>query len=276
MKTQTQILHSGLNYKHHAQPNPHPKHLAKSYQSETPPMQPNTRDQPVTPQASNLSASSPNSYSGTGNTLTTRQNANPYASPPTPAPTSNTTANNTPVSDDQPNPTPNLPSTDNSYQGGWNVPTIDDEVNKITGSDSLTMQQAKQQGMRNAGSRGLLNSSIAGQASQQAAIQAATPIAQQNVQNQIQQQQFAQSVTANTQGQYMKATNDIINQALISINEIEKAQGISQGDKDKMIENTIKRRDEDLKFMKSFYSMMPTWSGSWVNFPTMPPAPGLA
>ena len=230
-------------------------------------MQPKPRDQP---QETNLAASSPNSYnSGSSYSSNT---ASSYSAHPS----SSITTQPQPSKTTTPPPINNPPNTGSSgYQGGWQVPRIEDEINKLTNSDSLTMQQAKQQGMRNAGARGLLNSSIAGQASQQAAIQAATPIAQQNVQNQLQQQQFAQSVTANTQGQYMKATNDLVNQALISINEIEKAHDISQEDKDKMIANTIARRDEDLKFMKSFYGMMPTWSGNWVNFPTMPSAPGL-
>lgn len=161
------------------------------------------------------------------------------------------------------------------YKGGWSVPTVEDEVNKITASDSLTMQQARNAGMRAAGSRGLLNSSIAGQSAEQAAIQAAMPMAQQNVQNQLQQQQFAQGVTANTQGQYMQSSKDIMEQALISINEIETATDIDQEEKDKMIKNTIKRRDADLEFLQNFYSMMPTWSGNWVNFPVMPSAPGV-
>ena len=223
-----------------------------------------------TPQPQTLSPSSPNTYRAPNpndqqptarSALTAKPPAQPAQAPQTNTP--NTGSNNTGISG-------------SDYKGGWSVPTVEDEVNKLTSSDSLTMQQARNQGLRAAGSRGLLNSSISGQAAEQAAIQAAMPMAQQNVQNQLQQQQFAQGITANTQGQYMQATNDILNQALISINEIETAQGIEQAEKDKMIANTIARRDEDLKFMKNYYSMMPTWSGNWVNFPVMPSAPGVS
>ncbi len=245
-----------------------------------------------------LSASSPNSYKNATappiNTATNnqpQQPANPLstttatATPNTTgtqtATTSNT--NNTGISNTGSNGiasnstnSANSTTGNNSYQAGWSVPTVENEMAKLTSSDSMTMQQARNSGLRTAASRGLLNSSIAGQASEQAAIAAAAPMAEQNVSNQLNQQQFAQSVTANTQGQYMTASDNIVNQAVISINEIETAQNISQAEKDKMIANTIKRRDEDLKFMKSYYEMMPTWSGNWVNFPVMPSAPGLS
>lgn len=238
------------------------------------------QNQTPQPTASTLSASSPNSYqnpSGTSSIgspqLTTTNAQQPLQATSTPNPTP--TATNT-LNTNTDTPTANSGGISGSdYQGGWSIPTVDDEINKITGSDSLTMQQARQQGLRSAGARGLLNSSIAGQSAEQAAIQAAAPIAQQNVTNQLQQQQFAQGITANTHGQYMQSVNEMQNQALISINEIETSTNISQAEKDKMIANTIARRDEDMKFLQKYYSMMPTWSGNWVNFPVMPEAPGV-
>ena len=227
----------------------------------------------VPQQTQSLSPSSPNTYSAP-NPNDQRPVASYQRSPNSHSPMSQSSQFQS--TQDSKNNTENTGISGSDYQSGWSVPTVEDELNKLTSSDSLTMQQARNAGLRTAGSRGLLNSSIAGQASEQAAIQAAMPMAQQNVQNQLQQQQFAQGITANTQGQYMQATNDILNQALISINEIETAQGIEQAEKDKMIANTIKRRDEDLKFMKNYYSMMPTWSGNWVNFPVMPSAPGVS
>ena len=229
-----------------------------------------TTQTPNTTQAPQTLSNTPQANQTPNNTLTkqTPTQANTGAI----TPTQSAAFTNTPTTSTTSTPTSGI-STD--YQGGWSIPTVDDEINRLTAGDSLTMQQARQEGLRSAGARGLLNSSIAGQASQQAAIQAASPIAQQNVSNQLQQQQFAQGITANTHGQYMQATNDILNQALISINEIETATNINQAEKDKMIANTIQRRDEDLKFMQTYYSMMPTWSGNWVNFPTMPEAPGI-
>lgn len=228
-----------------------------------------------------LNPSSPNTYKVPTNPEPTTQNINPYRQQPLTsqqtgttgttdstrtAPTNGANTGNTGTT---------APATSNSYQGGWSVPTVEDETAKLTASDSITMQQARNEGLRTAASRGLLNSSIAGQAAQQAAIAAAAPMAETNVANQLNQQQFAQGVTANTHGEYLKSSENIMYNAQVSINEIEKLEGLSTSEKDKMIENTIKRRDADLKFMQSMYSQMPTWSGNWVNFPTMPQAPGV-
>lgn len=234
-----------------------------------------------------LSGSSPNTYKAPTSTTPTVQNTSPYTAQNQSAQRSSTTGTtastqtntgNTGISNTSANSSGSgqtTTSSSNNYQGGWSVPTVEDETAKLTASDSITMQQARNEGLRTAASRGLLNSSLSGQAAQQAAIAAAAPMAETNVANQLNQQQFAQGVTANTHGEYLKSSENIMYNAQVSINEIEKLEGLSTGEKDKMIENTIKRRDADLKFMQSMYSQMPTWSGNWVNFPTMPQAPGV-
>lgn len=236
-----------------------------------------------------LAGSSPNTYKAPTSPQPTTQNTSPYSQQPQTAQRSSTTgttantqtntsntgiANTTNTGATTP-PTTGSSNSSSGYQGGWSVPTVEDEMAKLTNSDSVTMQQARNSGLRTAASRGLLNSSIAGQAAEQAAITAAGPMAEANVANQLNQQQFAQGVTANTHGEFLKSSENIMYNAQVSINEIEKLEGLSTGEKDKMIENTIKRRDSDLKFMQSMYSQMPTWSGNWVNFPTMPQAPGV-
>lgn len=87
--------------------------------------------------------------------------------------------------------------------------------------------------------------------------------------------QQAYGVTANTQGAYLSAINEITNNAAVSINEIETAPNISQADKDAMIQNTVQRRDADLTWTKALYSNMPTWDFSWIDFDPMPAAPGI-
>ena len=64
----------------------------------------------------------------------------------------------------------------------------------------------------------------------------------------------------------------------VSINEIEVAEGITIDDKNKMIQNTIDRRNADLEFTKNLYSAMPTWDFSWVDIAPggMPNAPGYS
>lgn len=153
--------------------------------------------------------------------------------------------------------------------------SVNDNVNQLTDSDSLYMQQARQSGLNTAASRGLLNSSIASGAAQGAAIKAATPIAQQDAQTEYNKWNLEKSVQSNLQGKYVESVDEIIKNATININAIETAEGLSQEEKDKMIMNSIERRDADLAFQKSLFSALPVWSNNWSSFPVMPGAPGV-
>lgn len=200
--------------------------------------------------------------------------------------------------------------------------TVSGQMDDLLKSDSPYMQQAATAGQQFANKRGLLNSTMGAQASQNASIQAAMPIASQDAQthnafagqqygtqlqgslnqqqqgfqqsnmqlsdtlqrgqnqqqHQFSQQALGQSTTANTQGKYLDALDQITNNAMVSINEIETAEGITQAEKDKMIANTIQRRDADLSWTRNVYSNMPTWDFSWLNTAegSMPDAPGVA
>ena len=155
--------------------------------------------------------------------------------------------------------------------------TVSGQMDKLLKSDSPYMQQAATAGQQFANKRGLLNSTMGAQASQNSAIQAAMPIAQQDAANYNQFANLAASTSANTQGKYLDSVNQVTNNAMVSINEIETAEGISQSEKDKMIANTIKRRDADLAWTRNLYSNMPTWDFSWLDTPAggMPSAPGI-
>lgn len=95
--------------------------------------------------------------------------------------------------------------------------------------------------------------------------------------NELDIEKLALSTAANLQGVYVDAIGSITQDAAVSINEIETAEGIEVADKDKMIQNTIDRRDADLAFTKNLFSNMPTWDFSWVDITdgTMPVAPGV-
>lgn len=69
-------------------------------------------------------------------------------------------------------------------QGNWSPEdaSVDTQVVGLLGKDNPYMKQARTQGLQTANARGFLNSSIAAGASQDAAIKAALPIAQQNAQ----------------------------------------------------------------------------------------------
>ncbi len=164
--------------------------------------------------------------------------------------------------------------------------SVTKQLNGLLNSDNDYIKQARTAGTEYASSRGLLNSSIGAGASQKAAISAALPIAQQEANTANNEymtrlgtdesiRKGAYDVTANTQGAYLSSIDKITNNAMISINEIETAQGITQAEKDKMIANTTARRDADLAWTRSLYSNMPTWDMSWTDLESMPAAPGL-
>ena len=165
--------------------------------------------------------------------------------------------------------------------------TVAGQMNGLLKSDNPYIKNARSQGKEHAASRGLLNSSIAAGASEKSAINAALPIAQQDAStyNQFELsthnadqaiRKGAYDVTANTQGAYLSAVDKITNNAGVSINEIETAKDIPQAQKDKMIANTVARRNADLSWTRQLYSNMPTWDMSWINLDTMPAAPGRA
>lgn len=164
--------------------------------------------------------------------------------------------------------------------------SVTKQLNGLLDSNSDYMKQARTSGAEYANTRGLLNSSIGAGASQKAAISAALPIAQQEANTANNEymtrlgtdeaiRKGAYDVTANTQGAYLSGIDKITNNAMISINEIETAEGITQAEKDKMIANTTARRDADLAWTRNLYSNMPTWDMGWIDFDSMPAAPGL-
>lgn len=166
--------------------------------------------------------------------------------------------------------------------------TVAGQLGSILDKDSPLMQKAATTGQQYANKRGLLNSSIGAGATQSAMMDYAMPIAQQDASTyskfegqkygaKLGQDTLAKTTAANTQGAYLDSINEITNNAMVSINEIETAEGITQADKDKMIANTISRRNADLAWTKNLYSNMPTWDFSWIGTGEneMPAAPGL-
>jgi hypothetical protein len=81
------------------------------------------------------------------------------------------------------------------------VPTADSEVNRIVTAGSPLFDAARARGEGFAQKRGLLNSSIAGQAGEQAVIETATPLAQTNVSSALSQNQQANQLNAAAQQQ---------------------------------------------------------------------------
>ncbi len=164
--------------------------------------------------------------------------------------------------------------------------SVTKQLNGILDTNNDYMKSARTTGTQYANSRGLLNSSIGAESSQKAAINAAMPLAQQEANTANNEymtklgtdeaiRKGSYDVTANTQGAYLSGIDKITNNAMISINEIETSEGITQAQKDKMIANTTARRDADLAWTRNLYSNMPTWDMSWIDLESMPAAPGL-
>lgn len=164
--------------------------------------------------------------------------------------------------------------------------SVTKQLNGLLDSDNDYIKQARTAGTDYANSRGLLNSSIGAGSSQKSAIAAALPIAQQEATTANNEymtklgtdesiRKGAYDVTANTQGAYLAGIDKITNNAMVSINEIETAEGITQAEKNAMIANTTSRRDADLAWTRNLYSNMPTWDMSWIDLESMPAAPGL-
>lgn len=188
--------------------------------------------------------------------------------------------------------------------------TVQGQLDNLISQNNPLMQKAAAKGMQYANKRGLINSSMGAGAAQSAMMDYAMPIAQTDAatENQFASQKYgadlaknmnqqgqtfgmqnmaaqdyyntqnlARSTSANLQGKYTSAVDEITNNAMVSINEIEVAEGITQAEKDKMIQNTINRRDADLSWSRLLYSNMPTWDFGWVDTldGAMPNAPGI-
>lgn len=142
-----------------------------------------------------------------------------------------------------------------------------ENLQQLTREGGAYLTQAQQQGQAQAARRGLGNTTLAGQAAAGEAIRAAAPIAQADAQKEQQKWQLGATVSNNLRGQYTTAQQQLLNQYAISINQIETAQDISTADKNKMIQNTIKRRDADLNFLQNLYKNTPGFNTDWNLFP---------
>lgn len=98
------------------------------------------------------------------------------------------------------------------------------QLNTITSQDSPLMQRARQEGLLTAAKRGLQNSSIAAGASEGAMVDRATPLAQQNAQQEFQQGLNNQNAT--NQSREFNAGIDT-NVSLANAAEANKASGLN-------------------------------------------------
>lgn len=123
--------------------------------------------------------------------------------------------------------------------------TVSGQLNKLIDGNSTYMQSARQSGLDTANSRGLLNSSIAAQSSQKAAIDAAAPIAAQDASTYaasgLSAQNANQTNAANKYSAELQAANNA--QSLYNSATLQEQQG--------QISSALKDQDfEADKFLK--------------------------
>lgn len=82
----------------------------------------------------------------------------------------------------------------------------------------------------------------------------------QNRQLREQSEQFAQSIQANVRGSYTDAAQNILNNSSVNINNIASNASLKQQDKDKLIQQELNNRNNDLAQLQSMYSGVQGWA----------------
>lgn len=160
-------------------------------------------------------------------------------------------------------PTQSTPITSNS-----NTLNVADEVATITNQNSLAMRSAAANGKRAASSRGLGNSTLGAEAAQRAMVDAALPMAQQNVSQRHDQTMQEESVRANTVGEYINGYNGLMSGYM---NAYEGIQGsdMTTADKNKAIATLEAETKQRLAEMKTAFSSLKTAQADWMDFPDL-------
>lgn len=168
--------------------------------------------------------------------------------------------------------------------GTWTMEdsSVQKQVEEITGKDSSLMRQAKTSGLQTANERGLLNSSTAIKAAQNAVLGAATPIASQTA-SQINQNNMlkSQQTQETEQNRLNRAQTEQLAQWNLAADRQSKASAMiasmeqlysndynsimsntNLGDKARasQLSSMMARRDQMLSFVEQMYDIDLTWS----------------
>lgn len=74
-----------------------------------------------------------------------------------------------------------------------------------------------------------------------------------------------QKTFANFRGQFMDSMTSVINEANISISEIQSASDIPAAEKTKMVNQLIALRDADLEGLQTMFKLQPMWQQNWAD-----------
>ena len=155
-------------------------------------------------------------------------------------------------------------ATDNKQPG---MDTVQGQMTDLMSQDNNLMKQARTSALQGANKRGLLNSSMAVGASQDAMVRNAMPIAQQDAGALQDLNKLQASSMANAWGVMANNSTDIVAQGMEGIANIQANPDIKPEDKSKMIEQITQMRDTDIQFQQDLYSSLPDYLGDTGLFP---------
>lgn len=147
--------------------------------------------------------------------------------------------------------------------------TVQGQLNSMLKSDSPLMKHAETFGKQQANKRGLLNSSMAAGAAQNAMIQNAMPAAQQDAGALQDLNKLQASSAANAWGVMANNVTDIVAQGMEGIANINANPDISSADKTKMINQIKSMRDSDISFQQNLYKSLSGYLRDTGLFPNL-------
>jgi hypothetical protein len=134
------------------------------------------------------------------------------------------------------------------------------KVSEITSKNSPLMQQAQTAGAKYANKRGLLNSSLAGEAAQEAVLKAATPIASQDSAQEHALQLAGMNLAANERDRAQAAAVSYEQIYSNSFAAIMQNENIPKDTRDKYIVHQGKLRDSNMALLEQIYNVDLTWA----------------
>ena len=178
-----------------------------------------------------------------------------------------------------PDPAPTLPPDQGS---GLASPSVSERVRALVSSESPLMRLAKTQGLQAANQRGLLNSSMAIQASQDAMLRQAVPIASQeanldfNERLNLSRQQFererqnvriaaeqriaAMNLRGSFQQSAMSLAESIEGRYMQAINAVNQNTNLPAEQRQQMLDLAARLRDSSYRLMQQIYGIELRWS----------------
>lgn len=150
------------------------------------------------------------------------------------------------------------------------VPQVPDysvatKVNEITSKNSPLMQAAKTSGVKFANKRGLLNSSIAGEAAQEAVIKSALPIASQDSQQAYGKDIAGMNIAANAQDKAAALAASYEQTYASMFQNVAANDQLPAAVRDKYLNHMALLRDSNYSLIEQLYGVDLTWASPQIS-----------